>query len=222
MKMCSVEGCGRFASQKSAHGLCEKHYAARRAEQRKQAGIEEGNLCACGCGGYATKGARYIRGHWAKTKEGGDRLSETKHKGSRTPHGDGYFTVSVNRQNKLEHIAVAEKAIGRPLPPGAIVHHIDGIRDNNHPSNLVICQDAAHHQMLHRRARAIAACGYADWRRCAFCGQWDSPNNLYIPPNGKGTIEHRVCGNEYRKKYSKERRRQERERKNPVQNQQSI
>ena len=58
-----------------------------------------------------------------------------------------------------EHREVAERALGKPLPKGAIVHHVDGNRLNNAPSNLVICQDASYHALLHHNKRIIDAGG---------------------------------------------------------------
>jgi hypothetical protein len=54
---------------------------------------------------------------------------------------------------------VAENALGRRLPAGAEVHHVDGDKHNNEPSNLVICQDAKYHALLHRRQRIRDAGG---------------------------------------------------------------
>jgi hypothetical protein len=51
----------------------------------------------------------------------------------------------------FEHILVAEKALGKHLPPGAVVHHVDEDGLNNKPWNLVICQDNAYHRFLHKR-----------------------------------------------------------------------
>jgi hypothetical protein len=48
-----------------------------------------------------------------------------------------------------EHILVAERMLRGPLPPGAVVHHIDGDRANNHPSNLVVFPSRSHHSRLH-------------------------------------------------------------------------
>lgn len=123
-----------------------------------------------------------------------------KRKHAASPHGDGYFTRYDPRLSKpvLEHRLLAERAYGKPLPPGVQVHHVDENRSNNHPSNLVICS-AEFHRLLHVRTDAFNACGHADWRKCSFCGRYDDPSNLYIPP-GKGTIEHRACGREYRRK----------------------
>lgn len=96
--------------------------------------------------------------------------------------------------NNNEHILVAERALGRPLPKGAIVHHVDLDGRNNHQSNLVICQDQAFHMLLHKRQRAQDACGNANYLKCEKCKQWDDPGTMYIRHNGKGQW-HRACGN---------------------------
>lgn len=73
----------------------------------------------------------------------------------------------------LKHIAVAEAALGRRLQGGVQVHHVDGNGLNNMGRNLVICQDAAYHMFLHRRARVVAAGGdpntHALCSRCRQC-----------------------------------------------------
>jgi len=98
--------------------------------------------------------------------------------------------------NKHEHVAVAERVLGKPLPKGAVVHHANGNKADNRPANLVICPGEAYHQLLHRRQRARDACGHPDWRRCVFCGQWDAPINLST--TGR-KVRHRTCENLNRK-----------------------
>ena len=83
------------------------------------------------------------------------------------------------------HVAVAEAAIGKPLPPGAIVHHIDGDRHNNAPENLVVCQDRAYHNLIHRRERALIACGNANALRCQVCGSYDNQADMREYRDGK-------------------------------------
>ena len=50
-----------------------------------------------------------------------------------------------------EHILVAEKMLGRFLKKQEIVHHKDGDKKNNKPSNLVVCKNIAEHKLLHRK-----------------------------------------------------------------------
>lgn len=85
---------------------------------------------------------------------------------------------------------VAEQALGKYLPLGSIVHHVDSNRLNDTPSNLVICQNEAYHQVLERRTRAFRACEHVDWRKCNFCKEYDNPKNLYIYGY---FIVHRLC-----------------------------
>lgn len=92
------------------------------------------------------------------------------------------------------HILVAEAALGRPLPDGAVVHHVNGDGWDNRPANLVVCEDHAYHMLLHRRLRALQATGDADARLCWICRRWDSEDQLYLHPNGRHAV-HRACAN---------------------------
>lgn len=47
------------------------------------------------------------------------------------------------------HRVVAEQMLGRPLRPGEIVHHVDGDKRNNDPSNLVVFASQAEHARYH-------------------------------------------------------------------------
>src|SRR5262245_59260878 len=72
----------------------------------------------------------------------------------------GYVFIRIAKNEyRQEHVLLAEKALGRPLPPAAEVHHVDERRGNNTPSNLVICENREYHKLLHRRRRVLLAGG---------------------------------------------------------------
>jgi hypothetical protein len=93
---------------------------------------------------------------------------------------EGYAHVVLGGKLRLYHRVVAARALGRQLPPGCEVHHFDGNPANQAADNLVICPDRAYHMLLHRRQRALDACGHANWRKCAKCKSWDDPSRLTI------------------------------------------
>lgn len=97
------------------------------------------------------------------------------------------------------HVSLAEKALGRKLPEGAEVHHVNENKVDNRPENLVICPSRSYHGLLHQRTRALEMCGNANWRRCSYCQQYDDPLVMYIHPNGK-QAHHRECRNKYQRK----------------------
>lgn len=92
----------------------------------------------------------------------------------------GYLRITKEKRVKFAHVLIAEKALGKPLPSGAEVHHVDENRLNNGPFNLVVCPDHAYHALLHMRTKAFAACGNFAWRKCKQCKQWDATDNLKV------------------------------------------
>lgn len=143
--------------------------------------------------------APYCSMHYQRHKSGRDMAAET-----RRPNGSGSYDASGylrfnggGMRHKGEHVIVAEKALGKPLPAGAIVHHVNEDPADNSHENLVICPDNAYHRLIHRRMRAMATCGHADWSPCIRCKRYDAPDNL----SGKGrNLYHNKCANEYSKK----------------------
>lgn len=82
-------------------------------------------------------------------------------KGYRCLHRPGHPRAGPNGYVP-EHILLAEKAFGKPLPPLAVVHHVTGRKHGP----LVICQDEGYHQLTHARLRAFLACGNPRFRKC--------------------------------------------------------
>ncbi len=64
-------------------------------------------------------------------------------KGGRSLDKHGYVHVLIPREERkgrryrAEHMVVWEKANGKPVPKGWIVHHLNGVRDDNRLENLV-------------------------------------------------------------------------------------
>lgn len=66
----------------------------------------------------------------------------------------GYKIVSKRgKHNLYEHRVVAEQMIGRPLEPNEVVHHIDGNRSNNDPSNLMVMERREHDRLKDKTRR---------------------------------------------------------------------
>ncbi len=128
-------------------------------------------LCQCGCGG-TTRVAICDGGPY---RVGEHRRFIGGHQNRREIHST-YRTIYREDQTDGEkpiylHRHIAAKALGKPLPKGVEVHHVDGCRLNNSNCNLVICQDHSYHFLLHARTAIVKAGGNPDTERvCRKCG----------------------------------------------------
>ena len=127
--------------------------------------------CACGCGRlrprYDSQGRerQYILGHTTTGKKFPNRKRSPPHdKGSKSKNWkggrtmlNGYVLVYVpNHPNTnstgyvRENRLVMEKKLGRYLTSDELVHHINGIKDDNRIENLKL-MSASEHSKYHAR-----------------------------------------------------------------------
>lgn len=128
--------------------------------------------CQCGCGrtrpALTSKGkvARYIAGH--NRLVAAQRLRGTV---IAVFPSTGYpMLLEVGKRARAMHRLIAERALGKPLPAGVEIHHIDDDRANYANSNLVICENKDYHRLLHSRARIVRAGGDPETQKiCGSC-----------------------------------------------------
>lgn len=71
-------------------------------------------------------------------------------KGGKRKHSAGYIEIRGRNHYILEHRLVVEKEIGRFLNPREVVHHINGIKDDNRVSNLIAFKSETYHRFFER------------------------------------------------------------------------
>jgi hypothetical protein len=95
--------------------------------------------------------------HYTRWKRHGDPLTVANY--HRRTIKSNYVQLRCDDGSyKFEHVILAEKALGHPLPNGSLVHHMDRDGTNNNsksPWNLVVCPNQKYHLLLHAKARAL-------------------------------------------------------------------
>lgn len=151
---CSVATCTRLSR---SLGFCNNHY--KRFKKRGDPNVvliekNKGKVCKVeGCSSPAFS-KLYCSVHYDSVFKHGREFLVLGKRGSGYITKDGYREYTIAGEKKLEHVLVAERALGGPLPPGAVVHHMNEDKlDNFTPFNLILCPDQAYHMLLHKRMR---------------------------------------------------------------------
>jgi hypothetical protein len=144
-----------------------------------------------GCDAPIKNGRGWCGPHYERWRKYGDPLiSINGPRGAGTVMKKGYRRLGVGGELVLEHRQIAERVLGRPLPDGVVVHHVDENKAHNENGNLVICPDETYHRLLHRRMRARDACGHADWLKCNICKRHSPPAEIVQCAHNK---HHAAC-----------------------------
>lgn len=127
--------------------------------------VPPSGVCECGCGGktqiatrskprfgqYIGYPLRFIYTHNNRV-QGAQR--GVKRNGGRYIDKRGYASIWRPEHSEatkggyaLEHRVVYADTRGVTLPPGVLIHHINGITDDNRPENLVATSNRAHRQV---------------------------------------------------------------------------
>ncbi len=132
-------------------------------------------FCACGCGKRTKKskgGQKTPSGQYPAFAQGHYRRAWPE---PTRPYG---YRMAGGR---LAHRQRAEKALGKPLPAKAVVHHADGSTRLSAP--LVICENQGYHLLLHARMRVKAAGGDPNKDfLCHYCQVLKPLNEMKPPP----------------------------------------
>lgn len=146
---CSVVGCRQYVH---TQGMCNAHSARvrRHGDPLRGGDVKAKERAKCSIQGCHR--IEYSKGfcnpHYQRFKRHGTPLGGTKiraKKGSGHLSKDGYrylFSLTHPNRNKhgkiLEHVMVMAECLGRPLRKGETVHHKNGIKHDNTPSNLEV------------------------------------------------------------------------------------
>jgi hypothetical protein len=119
--------------------------------------------CIDGCTKDISKGARGMCAmHTQRVRRYGDpnyitpeAQRRANNRASQLARFDAIKETTYRKHHgRHEHRIVAERLLGRPLAKGEIVHHKDGNKHNNDPSNLEVMTQSEHMKLHWEEMRA--------------------------------------------------------------------
>ena|SRR3990167_2915860 len=145
---CGVEftPTGSYAKWCSSCRPLETTARYRDYEQRQRS-LRKCLDCGANIGRQSTGRCRPCGQKAAGKNRTGERSAQWK--GGRS-HSKGYVYLLVapearkGHRYRAEHIVVWEKANGKPLPKGWVVHHRNGVKHDNRPENLQALPNGKH------------------------------------------------------------------------------
>ena len=111
----------------------------------------------------------------------------------------GYHLTFINGKQTRTHILVAEAMLGRKMQATEVIHHRNGVLADNRPENLLVCTQAEH-LLIHKRERALLACGNANWQKCPYCKAYANPCDM--KKGSRNWFYHPKCKQAYNVAYN--------------------
>lgn len=134
--------------------------------------------------------------HYKRVQRTGSLEQTMRQRGTGTVTTHGYVAVAKDGKKKQAHVLIVESILGHALPPGAVVHHVNEVKTDNTPTNLVVCPSNAYHKLLHQRMDSLKACGNASHRKCPFCKQYSAPESMTHNKSSR-YFYHAACKTSY-------------------------
>ena len=156
MKTCCIDGCA--CECENGRRYCREHYLQRKREQTrlryKQFGRSTMYKHVC-----SVCGTEYITTRKKSCGVCKKCVRETYESINNQVNAYSYKTSTSCGIDAWAHRVLAKQYYGNEIPPGYDVHHIDCVRTNNTPDNLVLIRSSDH-----ARLHAIALVKYAPIR----------------------------------------------------------
>ena len=148
-------GCGNgFEAKRSNAQFCPECRKVRAVERAKVYDLHHRDVCPT-CGTEMVRRARHcIRcENKSRVERYAGESNPNWREGRVLSHGYIYRRIKAGKPGKgkgafyrAEHILVWEQTHGEPLPKGWVVHHLNGIKDDNRPENLLGLPRVEHHK----------------------------------------------------------------------------
>lgn len=144
------QGCGQeFQAKRNDAKWCLE--CRRRDAGGRQVHYETSHLSPCvDCGKLCSRKAARCQSCENKKRNGERRgpLSATWKGGRVKRRRDGYWELRIDGERILEHRHIWEQANG-PIPDKWVIHHFNGIKDDNRLENLVAMSRSHHGPRAH-------------------------------------------------------------------------
>ena len=126
-----------------------KGYKLSKETKEKMSKSHKGNV------GY-WNGRKFSKEHKEKLSKSHSGNKSYRWNGGKVKKDKGYILIySPNHPNYdsrkyvLEHRLITEKCLGRYLTKEEVIHHINGIKDDNRPKNLYLFESTSEHTKFH-------------------------------------------------------------------------